>query len=240
MSEGWDAGRCAPYRREVRHQPHHLAYLSNQGRYVRFASKEETTDTDWYHNQGPPQCHYRGRKGHDRGRRQEATGDERDRLYPRRPSGPRSSPNEKKNDRVIPVIVLTPTETGLSRAARTVYENKLVSRRTPAGRRGRPAIAGGAIWPLRRGVEPAMSRPSPPPRGSRRVARRPSTRRAARAPPPPRAAAGLSRAPSPTTSRSSAPTTRSSTSWRRWITSKASAGSRPGPTSSRSSRCRAS
>jgi deazaflavin-dependent oxidoreductase (nitroreductase family) len=92
-----------------------LAYLSDDGRYVIFASKGGApANPDWYHNlKAHP--HVEIEVGDDTidvvaG---EASGEERERLY--RTQAQRISQfteYEQKTDRVIPVIVLTPTTTG--------------------------------------------------------------------------------------------------------------------------------
>ncbi|MGO9489149.1 MAG: nitroreductase family deazaflavin-dependent oxidoreductase [Solirubrobacteraceae bacterium] len=93
-----------------------LAYQSDDGRYVVFASKAGApTNPDWYHNLkanpnvaievGPETLEVRA---------EEATGEERERLY--RTQAERvpqfAEYEEKAGERVIPVIVLTPVAAG--------------------------------------------------------------------------------------------------------------------------------
>jgi deazaflavin-dependent oxidoreductase (nitroreductase family) len=90
-----------------------LAYQSDQGRYVIFASKAGApTNPDWYHNL----------KAHPNVKIEvgtdtidvvagEATGAERDRLFRTQAERiPQFADYEQKTERVIPVIVLTPTD----------------------------------------------------------------------------------------------------------------------------------
>jgi deazaflavin-dependent oxidoreductase (nitroreductase family) len=92
-----------------------LAYQSDAGRYVVFASKGGApANPDWYHNL----------KAHPRVTIEvgtdtidviasEATGEERERLYRTQAERvPQFTEYEQRAERVIPVIVLTPTETG--------------------------------------------------------------------------------------------------------------------------------
>jgi deazaflavin-dependent oxidoreductase (nitroreductase family) len=92
-----------------------LAYQSDGGRYVVFASKAGApANPDWYHNL----------KAHPNVRIEvgsdtidvlagEATGDERERLYRAQAERvPQFAEYERKTERAIPVIVLTPTKTG--------------------------------------------------------------------------------------------------------------------------------
>jgi deazaflavin-dependent oxidoreductase (nitroreductase family) len=88
-----------------------LAYLSDHGRYVIFASKGGApTNPDWYHNlkKGPKVSIEVGTDTIDVVAEEE-TGDERERLY--RAQAERSPQFEEyamKTERIIPVIVLTP------------------------------------------------------------------------------------------------------------------------------------
>jgi len=92
-----------------------LAYQSDNGRYVVFASKAGApTNPDWYHNlMAHP--HVAIEVGNDTIDvvASEATGEERERLYATQAERmPQFAQYAKLTDRVIPVIVLTPTETG--------------------------------------------------------------------------------------------------------------------------------
>ena len=91
-----------------------VAYLSDDGRYVIFASKAGApTNPDWYHNL----------KAHPGTRIEvgtdtvdvvasEATGEERQRLFRAQAERvPQFAEYEKKTTRAIPVIVLTPADT---------------------------------------------------------------------------------------------------------------------------------
>ena len=91
-----------------------LAYQSDDGRYVVFASKGGApANPDWYHNL----------KAHPNVRIEigtdtidvlasEATGEERERLYRTQAERiPQFAEYEQRADRIIPVIVLTPAET---------------------------------------------------------------------------------------------------------------------------------
>jgi deazaflavin-dependent oxidoreductase (nitroreductase family) len=92
-----------------------LAYQADGGRYVIFASKAGApTNPDWYHNL-KAQPNVKVEVGTDTidvvaG---EATGEERERLYRTQAERiPQFADYEQKTDRVIPVIVLTPTAAG--------------------------------------------------------------------------------------------------------------------------------
>ena len=92
-----------------------LGYLSDQGRYVIFASKAGApTNPDWYHNlKAHPNVTIEVGRDTIEVVASEATGDERDRLYRTQAERvPQFAEYEKQTDRVIPVIVMTPTETG--------------------------------------------------------------------------------------------------------------------------------
>ena len=92
-----------------------LGYLSDQGRYVIFASKAGApTNPDWYHNlKAHPNVTIEVGTDTIEVVASEATGDERDRLYRTQAERvPQFAEYENKTDRVIPVVVLTPTETG--------------------------------------------------------------------------------------------------------------------------------
>jgi len=92
-----------------------LAYLNDQGRYVVFASKAGApTNPNWYHNL-KSHANVTIEVGIDTIEvvASEATGEERDRLYRTQTKrAPQFAEYEKQTDRVIPVIVLTPTKTG--------------------------------------------------------------------------------------------------------------------------------
>ena len=92
-----------------------LGYLSDNGRYVIFASKAGApTNPDWYHNlKAHPNVTIEVGTDTIEVVASEATGDERDRLYRTQADRvPQFADYEKQTDRVIPVIVLTPTTTG--------------------------------------------------------------------------------------------------------------------------------
>jgi deazaflavin-dependent oxidoreductase (nitroreductase family) len=88
-----------------------LVYLPDDGRYVIFASKAGAPNNpDWYHNlMAHPDVQIEvGTDTLDVTARQ-ATGEERDRLYGvLAERSPQFAEYERKTDRVIPVIVLTP------------------------------------------------------------------------------------------------------------------------------------
>jgi deazaflavin-dependent oxidoreductase (nitroreductase family) len=88
-----------------------LAYLSDQGRYVVFASYAGApTNPDWYHNlRGHPNVTIEVGTDTIEVVASEASGEERDRLYRTQAERvPQFAEYENKTDRVIPVIVLTP------------------------------------------------------------------------------------------------------------------------------------
>jgi deazaflavin-dependent oxidoreductase (nitroreductase family) len=90
-----------------------LAYLPDDGRYVIFASKGGApANPDWYHNlKANPNVQIEvGTETFD-ALASEATGEERDRMYDARKARVSSFADyEQKTDRLIPVIVLTPTD----------------------------------------------------------------------------------------------------------------------------------
>jgi deazaflavin-dependent oxidoreductase (nitroreductase family) len=93
-----------------------LAYQSDNGRYVIFASKAGApTNPDWYHNlkTHPNVMIEVGTEKIDV-LANEATGDERERLFRTQVERvPQFGEYEKKTDgRVIPVMILTPIEAG--------------------------------------------------------------------------------------------------------------------------------
>jgi deazaflavin-dependent oxidoreductase (nitroreductase family) len=92
-----------------------LGYLNDQGRYVVFASKAGApTNPDWYHNlKAHPNVTIEVGSDTIEVVASEAIGEERDRLYRTQAERvPQFAEYEKQTDRVIPVIVLTPTKTG--------------------------------------------------------------------------------------------------------------------------------
>lgn len=90
-----------------------LAYQSDGGRYVVFGSKAGApTNPDWYHNLRA-QPHVKIEVGTDTIDvvASEASGEERERLYRTQAERiPQFAEYEKQAERVIPVIVLTPTD----------------------------------------------------------------------------------------------------------------------------------
>jgi deazaflavin-dependent oxidoreductase (nitroreductase family) len=92
-----------------------LGYLNDQGRYVVFASKAGApTNPDWYHNlKAHPNVTIEVGSDTIEVVANDAIGEERDRLYRTQAERvPQFAEYEKQTDRVIPVIVLTPTKTG--------------------------------------------------------------------------------------------------------------------------------
>jgi deazaflavin-dependent oxidoreductase (nitroreductase family) len=91
-----------------------LAYQSDDGRYVVFASKGGApTHPDWYHNL-KAQPHVKIEVGTDTldAVASEASGEERERLYRTQAERlPQFAEYAEKAGRAIPVMVLTPTET---------------------------------------------------------------------------------------------------------------------------------
>lgn len=92
-----------------------LAYQSDDGRYVVFASKAGSpTNPDWYYNlKAHP--HVTIEVGTDtiEAHAGEAAGEERERLYRTQAERiPQFAEYEQKAGRVIPVMVLTPVNTG--------------------------------------------------------------------------------------------------------------------------------
>lgn len=91
-----------------------VAYLEDDGRYVIFASKAGApTHPDWYHNlKAHPEVQVEVGPDTLDVVASEATGEERDRLYAAQSERvPQFAEYEQNTDRVIPVIVLTPTGT---------------------------------------------------------------------------------------------------------------------------------
>lgn len=92
-----------------------LAYQADNGRYVIFASKAGApTNPDWYHNlKAHPNVTIEVGTDTIDVVASEASGEERERLYRTQSENvPQFAEYEQKTDRVIPVIVLTPTATG--------------------------------------------------------------------------------------------------------------------------------
>ncbi len=88
-----------------------LVYLKDGERYVIFASKAGApTNPDWYHNvKAHPDVTIEVGTDTFAARAQEATGEERDRLYRAQAErAPQFADYESKTSRVIPVIVITP------------------------------------------------------------------------------------------------------------------------------------
>ena len=89
-----------------------LAYLEDGGRYVIFASKAGApTNPDWYHNlKAHPNVRIEVGTDTIDAVASEATGEERDRLYDAQKARVSSFADyEQKTDRLIPVVVLTPS-----------------------------------------------------------------------------------------------------------------------------------
>jgi len=92
-----------------------LAYQADDGRYVIFASKGGApSNPDWYHNlRANPQAKIEVGTDTIDVVASEASGEERERLFRTQAERvPQFAEYEQKTERVIPVIVLTPTETG--------------------------------------------------------------------------------------------------------------------------------
>jgi deazaflavin-dependent oxidoreductase (nitroreductase family) len=92
-----------------------LAYQSDNGRYVVFASKGGApTNPDWYHNlKAHPSVTVEVGTDTIDVVASEATGDERERLFRTQAERvPQFAEYEQKAERTIPVMVLTPTKTG--------------------------------------------------------------------------------------------------------------------------------
>ena len=92
-----------------------LAYQADDGRYVIFASKAGApTNPDWYHNlKAHPNVAIEVGTDTIDVLASEATGEERERLFRTQAERvPQFADYEAKAGRVIPVIVLTPVETG--------------------------------------------------------------------------------------------------------------------------------
>lgn len=92
-----------------------LVYLRDDGRYVVFASKAGApTNPDWYHNlKAQPKVTIEIATNTIDAVASEATGEERERLYRTQAErAPQFAEYEQQTDRVIPVIILTPTNAG--------------------------------------------------------------------------------------------------------------------------------
>ncbi len=92
-----------------------LAYQSDDGRYVIFASKAGApTNPDWYHNlKAHPNVTIEVGTDTIDVVASEATGEERERLFRTQAERiPQFADYEKQADRVIPVMVLTPSAAG--------------------------------------------------------------------------------------------------------------------------------
>lgn len=89
-----------------------LAYMADDGRYVVFASKAGApTNPDWYHNlKAHPAVTIEVGTDTVPVVASEAAGEERDRLYQAQVErSPQFAEYQRKTERTIPVIVLTPT-----------------------------------------------------------------------------------------------------------------------------------
>jgi deazaflavin-dependent oxidoreductase (nitroreductase family) len=89
-----------------------LAYSREGDRYVVFASKAGApTNPDWYYNlKAHPDVTIEVGTDTIEARAEEATGEDRDRLFRAQAErSPQFAEYQSKTDRVIPVIVLTPT-----------------------------------------------------------------------------------------------------------------------------------
>jgi deazaflavin-dependent oxidoreductase (nitroreductase family) len=92
-----------------------LAYQADDGRYVIFASKAGApTNPDWYYNlKAQPNVKIEVGTDTIEAVASEATGEERERLFRTQAERmPQFADYEEKTERVIPVIVLTPTAAG--------------------------------------------------------------------------------------------------------------------------------
>jgi deazaflavin-dependent oxidoreductase (nitroreductase family) len=92
-----------------------LGYLTDGGRYVVFASKAGApTNPDWYHNlKANPNATIEVGTDTLDVVASEATGEERERLYTTQAERvPQFAEYQKQTERIIPVIVLTPTNGG--------------------------------------------------------------------------------------------------------------------------------
>jgi deazaflavin-dependent oxidoreductase (nitroreductase family) len=88
-----------------------VAYLPNDGRYVIFASKAGApSHPAWYHNlKAHPETEIEVGSETIKVRVEEATGEERDRLFAEQAElSPQFSEYQDKTERTIPVLVLSP------------------------------------------------------------------------------------------------------------------------------------
>ena len=100
--------------RSGRHLVNPLAYQSDDGRYVVFASKAGApANPDWYHNlRAAPHVTIEVETDTIDILASEATGEERERLFRTQAERfPQFAGYERRTERVIPVIVLTPIKT---------------------------------------------------------------------------------------------------------------------------------
>lgn len=89
-----------------------LAYLNDDGRYVVFASKAGApTNPAWYHNlRAHPDVKIEVGRDTVAVTAREVTGEQRDRLFGEQAErSPQFAEYQQKTDRLIPVVVLTPT-----------------------------------------------------------------------------------------------------------------------------------
>jgi deazaflavin-dependent oxidoreductase (nitroreductase family) len=94
------------------HRVNPLAYMTDDGRYVVFASKAGApTNPAWYHNlKANPNTHIEVGADTLDVVASEAAGEERERLFnAQAEQAPQFNEYAEKTDRVIPVMVLTPT-----------------------------------------------------------------------------------------------------------------------------------
>jgi deazaflavin-dependent oxidoreductase (nitroreductase family) len=90
-----------------------VAYLEDNGRYVIFASKAGApTNPSWYHNlKAHPRTTIEVGGDTVAVTASEAVGEERDRLFSAQVErSPQFADYQAKTNRVIPVVILTPTE----------------------------------------------------------------------------------------------------------------------------------
>jgi deazaflavin-dependent oxidoreductase (nitroreductase family) len=93
------------------HRVNPLVYQADDGRYVIFASKGGApTDPDWFHNlMANPDTSIEVGAEHLDVRAEQATGEERDRLFTtQKERAPQFAEYEQKTDRTIPVVILVP------------------------------------------------------------------------------------------------------------------------------------
>ena len=97
-----------------------LMYQADDGRYVIFASKGGApSNPDWFYNvKANPNTSIELGTEEIGVLAEQATGDERDRLFTRQKElAPQFAEYEQKTDRTIPVVILTPLATGRSSAS---------------------------------------------------------------------------------------------------------------------------